>query len=102
MTDADGVAIGRGARDALNAEAAAGAGDILHDDRLAERYLHALAENPPDRVRRPAWTGRRDQGDGARRIALRLRAGDRGSDTYQCSEQCSHAAPPTMTFSDPI
>ena len=53
MADADGVAVGRRAGDALDAEAAAGAGDILDDDRLTERRLHALAENAPDGVRWP-------------------------------------------------
>ena len=37
LADVDGVAIGRGARDRPTADRAAGAADILDDDRLAER-----------------------------------------------------------------
>ena len=60
MADADGVAVGRRARDALDAEAAAGAGHILHDDRLAERHLHALGQDAADAypAARPGWSAR--------------------------------------------
>ena len=37
LADVDGVAVGRGARDAPDRDAAAGAADVLDDDRLAER-----------------------------------------------------------------
>ena len=37
LADVDGVAVGRGARDAADRDAAAGAADIFDDDRLPER-----------------------------------------------------------------
>ena len=36
LADVDGVAVRRGARDAPDRDAAAGAADVLDDDRLAE------------------------------------------------------------------
>ena len=102
MPDADGVAVRRRARDARHADAAARAGHVLDDDRLAERHLHALGQNAPDGVRRPARAGRRDQRDGTGRIGLRLRAGDRCGDENQCDRRkCFHVTLPRVTFAKP-
>ena len=43
LPDVDRVAIGRRARDAPDGDAAAGAADILDDDRLPERGPHTSA-----------------------------------------------------------
>jgi hypothetical protein len=76
LADADGVAVGRGAREAADADIAAGAGDILDHQRLTERGAHRLGEDARQRVGRAAGGKRRDHGDGPRRIALRLRTAD--------------------------
>ncbi len=72
----DGVAVGRGARDAGGADRAAGAGDIFDHQRLAERDAHPLAEIADDGVGRPAGRERHDHRDRPVRIILRRRASD--------------------------
>ena len=52
MTDADGVAIGSGARDPSDANAASGAGHVFNDDGLAERAVHMIREDAGERIRR--------------------------------------------------
>lgn len=48
----------------------AGAGDVLHDDRLAEHRTHALlGDDPCDRVARAAGGERHDHGHRLDRIA---------------------------------
>ena len=60
----DGVAVGRGARDAGRADHAAGAADVLDDDLLAEIVRHGVGEDARDRVGRPARWERHDQRNG--------------------------------------
>ena len=73
LADVDGVAIGRGARDAADGDATAGAADVLDDDRLAERRPHALGQYPRRHVGRAAGGERHYQRNGTRRIGLRPR-----------------------------
>ena len=76
VADAERVAVRRSLRGTGDADAGAGAGHGLDDDGLAERHPHALAQDARERVRRPAGGKRHDDGDRARRIALRMRASD--------------------------
>ena len=48
------VAVGRGARDHLGAEIAAGPGPVLDDELLAEYVAHALSDHPRQDVGRAA------------------------------------------------
>ena len=72
VADAHRVAVGRGMRDAADADGAAGAADVLDDNGLAERCLHPLRQEARDGVGRPAGRIGHDDGDDVRRIALRL------------------------------
>ena len=63
LADVDGVAIGRGARDAADRDAAAGAADVLDDDRLAERRPHALGHDARGDIGRAARRERNDERD---------------------------------------
>ena len=65
MPDAHRVAVGRCMRDAADADTAAGAADILDDDRLAERHLHLLRQDAGDGVGRSAGRIGHHDGDGA-------------------------------------
>ena len=76
VADAERVTVRRGLRGAHDADAGAGAGDVLDDDGLAERYPHALAQNAGERIRRTARRKRHDDGDGMRWIGLRMRLGN--------------------------
>ena len=66
VADGERVAVGRRARDAADADAAAGAGDVLDDDGLAERGLHPLGHDAGQRVGRPAGGVGHDDGDRTR------------------------------------
>jgi hypothetical protein len=72
LADVDGVAIGRGPRDAADGDAAAGAADVLDDNRLAERRPHALGQYPRRHVGRAAGRERHHQCNGTRWVGLRL------------------------------
>ena len=80
LADVDGVAVGRRARDAADADAAAGAADVLDDHRLTERGPHALRQDARHDVGRAARRERHDHRDRPRRIGLRVRAGDAAQD----------------------
>ena len=73
LAEADGVAVGRRAHRAADADGAARAGDVLDDDGLAERDPHPLGEDAADHVGRSAGRERHDHGDGLGRIGLRKR-----------------------------
>src|SRR5262245_48550770 len=73
MADADGVTIGRCARDTAHADAPARTGHILDNYRLTERCPHMLGEDTCEGIRRPARWERHDNGEGARWIDLRPR-----------------------------
>ena len=79
----DGVAVGRGARDGVGRDAAAGAGAVLDHHRLLEDFLHLLGEDARHHVARAAGRKAEDQRD---RLGRELgRAGRR----HRC-----RAAPP--------
>ncbi len=61
LADADGVAVGLGAREPADAEVAAGARHVLDHHRLAERLPHRLGDDAGDGVERSAGRKRRDQ-----------------------------------------
>src|SRR5262245_55075730 len=73
MADADGVTIGRCARDTAHADAPARTGHILDNYRLTERCPHMLGEDACEGVRGAARWERHDNGEGARWIDLRAR-----------------------------
>ena len=76
IADAQRVAVGRRLRRAGDADAGPGAGHGLDDHRLTERDAHAFAQDPGERVGRPAGGERHDDRDGMRRVDLRVGAGD--------------------------
>ena len=63
IADRDGVAVGLGAGGARQRGRAAGAGDVLDHDGLAERDAHLLGDRARDHVRRAAGRERHDHGD---------------------------------------
>ena len=71
--DADGVAVGRRTRHAADAGDAAGAAQVLDQDRLAECRPHQLDHDADRGVDRAAGRERNNDGDRLRRIALRMR-----------------------------
>jgi hypothetical protein len=73
LADVDGVAIGCRARDAADGDAAAGAADILDDERLTEQRLHPFGDDAGGHVGRAAGWERHHQRDLPRRIGLRRR-----------------------------
>ena len=92
LADIDGVAVRLGARDAADRDAAAGAADVLDDDRLAEDRTHLLGHDARGNVGRAARRERHHQRDLLRRKGLRLRArhtGQRGQrDARQSASSC--------------
>src|SRR5262249_5295506 len=73
MADADGVTIGRCARDTAHADAPPRTGHILDNYTLTERCPHMLGEDTCEGVRGAARWERHDNGEGARWIDLRAR-----------------------------
>jgi hypothetical protein len=65
------VSVGRRPDDAAGADGAGRAGDVLDDDRLAERRPHRLGEDTGHGVERAAGRERHHDGDRTRRIGLR-------------------------------
>ena len=65
-----GVAVRRGFGGDLDAEAAAGAGTVVDDDLLAERFRQRLAEQACEHIRAAAGRVGHDQGDGMIGIGL--------------------------------
>src|SRR5215831_2892860 len=90
MADADGVTIGRCARDTAHADAPARTGHILDNYRLTERCPHMLGEDTCESVRGAARWERHDNGEGARWIDLRAR---RERPRCRAAEQCDELAP---------
>src|SRR6266851_3354909 len=74
MADADGVTVGLRTHHAGDPNGPAGPRDIFDDDRLAERGPHAFTQKACDCIGRPAYSGRHDDRDRARRIGLCCRA----------------------------
>jgi hypothetical protein len=76
----EGVPVGRRARRDFGADGAARAAAIVDDHLLAERFGHALADEPRDDVGRSARRKRDDEADRFRRIRLlRRMRGVRGN-----------------------
>src|SRR2546429_2540004 len=71
--DEQRVAVGWRVGHGLRADVAAGAGAVLHDERLAKRCLQLRAEQAPDDIRRRARWERHDELDRVRGIWLRRR-----------------------------
>ena len=65
-----GVAIGQAFGGTLGANGAAGTGDVVDDQRLAQRQPQALRKLTPDDVGRGAGSGRHNQLDGFVRVRL--------------------------------
>src|SRR5262249_27607633 len=70
--DAKSITIGYRTRDPAHADGPSGASYGFNDDGLAYRDPHALGQNAPDRIRRPASRKRHNHRDRARRVGLRL------------------------------
>ena len=75
LADVEGVTIRRGAGDAPDTNAAAGAADIFDHDRLPKRCTHPLGHDPGGGIGRSARRERHHQRDGTRGVSLRLRRG---------------------------
>ncbi len=84
--DRDRVAVRRRARYAADADAPAGAADILDHDVLPEGGLHAVGEQPRQRVRDAAGRIRHDKRDRPCREHL-LAARDRRGQQDECDRQ---------------
>ena len=67
------IAVGRGVDDPVHSDDAAGAGRVLDDHRLAQKFAHPHRENAAHDVERAARRKRHDHDDGPRGIGLRLR-----------------------------
>ena len=94
VADADGVAVGSGAHGAADPDGAGRAGDVLDDDRLAERLAHRLGERACQRIDRTARAERHDQGDRMGRIRLRRRGTCECDDgNGQAEGQSAHVTP---------
>ena len=83
------VAVRRRLRDELRADAAAGAGAVLDDERLAELRAHAVGENPRDAVDAAAGRERNDDAHRLDRIRLRERA-PRATPAAAREQQAAH------------
>jgi hypothetical protein len=64
LADVDGVAIGRGAREPTDTDAATSAADILNDDRLRKYSCHACRQYSSHRVSGAAMRKRHNESDG--------------------------------------
>ncbi len=94
-----GVAVGRGFGGDLDAEAAAGAGTVVDDDLLAERFRQPLAEQAAEHIRAAAGRVWHDEGDGTIGIGLGRQRGARerneGGESKLCRQHdVSHLRPP--------
>ena len=79
----EGVAVGRGARDALDADHVAGAGAVLDEELLLERLGEMLGHDARDDVGAAGGRGGHDDAHGAGGPGLRLRLGGERCETEQ-------------------
>ncbi|MNC86366.1 hypothetical protein D3C83_20200 [compost metagenome] len=89
VAEVERVAVGVGLHQALEADQPAGAGDVLHHDRLLEQRREALRDLPRQRVQRAAGGDSDDDGDRLAGKALRARQA-RGERERETEEQASH------------
>ena len=102
VADAERVAVGRRIHHAADADGGAGAGHGLDQNRLAERVFHMVADDPRDRVGRPARRERHDEVDRLRRIGLGLCAGQtQGKNDRGNQRDFSHHTSPKMSAATP-
>jgi hypothetical protein len=92
----EGVAVRRGFGSNLDAEAAAGAGTVVDDDLLAERFRHPLADEASEHIRAAAGRIGHDEGDGTigigfgrSRSAGESREGGERKRCRQCHSFCA-------------
>src|SRR6516225_119184 len=92
----EGVAVRRGFGGNLDAEAAAGAGAVVDDDLLAERFRHSLADEASEHVGAAARRIGHDEGDGTIGIGFgrERSAGERhkGGESKRCRRSHSFRA----------
>src|SRR5215470_4171535 len=105
LADDQRIAIGFGTHDPAGTDGAAGPGDVLDQNGLTERCLHAFGERARDKVGRATCWERCDNGDRSRRIGLRpcdARGGrQRGTARYQIQKITAgkfHFEPPFTSF----
>jgi hypothetical protein len=85
VPDGQRVAVGRRLGDAGHADGAAGAADVFHDDLLAQRAAHGLADQSRHRIGRAAGASRHDDGDGTIGVGLGSRVtGANGETSRHC------------------
>src|SRR5215471_11404067 len=78
--DAHRIAIRECSHGAADPERASSPADVLDHDRLSECLAQALAEEPGEYVSRSAGRKRHDDGNWARRVALRGRGSEKSED----------------------
>ena len=97
LPDVDRVAVGRGAREAADADRAAGAADILDNHRLAERSAHLVGHDARGDVGRSARRERHDQRDRARGKIVGMRGRKkRNASKPDRNEYFSHVPSPVQ------
>jgi hypothetical protein len=85
------VAVRRRSGGDLNTEAAAGAGTVVDDDLLAERFRQPLAEKAGEHIRAAAGCVWHDEGDGMIGIGLDCQRGVGEGNEGGESKLCSHS-----------
>ena len=88
--DAQRVAVGGGAGDAADPDAAGGTGNVFDDDGLAERQAHALGQDAAGGVQRAARRERYVDRDLSRWIGLRARAAGQGCREHESGNRIPH------------
>jgi hypothetical protein len=98
----EGVAVRRGLGSELSAEAAAGAGPIVEDDLLAERFRHPLTDEASEHIRAASSRIGHDERDGMIGIGLSRSRRASESDESGESELCRHCHPPCVHERHPV
>jgi hypothetical protein len=87
----EGITVRRGFGGDLDAEATAGAGAIVDDDLLAERFRHALADEAGEHIRAAAGRIGHDESDGT--IGIGFSRQRSAGESYESGEskRCRHS-----------